>query len=91
MTIRPRRDRVLIVGPLPPPEGGARVSFRAALDYLRSLPHLAIRHVDLPVRHDRSGSPPGGVDHPRTILGIIGAVVRMSRADTVVVFGTSRF
>ncbi|MYH28876.1 MAG: glycosyltransferase family 4 protein [Acidobacteria bacterium] len=91
MTIRPRRDRVLIVGPLPPPEGGARVSFRAALDYLRSLPHLAIRHVDLPVRHDRSGSPPGGVDHPRTILGIIGAVVRMSRADTVVVFGSSRF
>ena len=67
------------------------MSFRAALDYLRGLPHLAIRHVDLPVRHDRSGNPPGGVDHPRTILGIIRAVVGMSRADTVVVFGSSRF
>ena len=91
MTIRSRKGRVLIVGPLPPPEGGARVSFRAALDYLRGLPHLAIRHFDLPVRHHRSESPSGGVDHLRTILGIVRAVARTPHADTVVVFGSSRF
>lgn len=85
------KKEVLLVGPLPPPEGGARLSFSAALGFFRSLPHLSIDHHDLPVRHNRAGDPPGGVDHPRTIAGLIRAAVRIARAGTVVVFGSNRF
>ena len=91
MKSRSEHEGVLLVGPLPPPEGGARLSFSAALGFFRSLSHLSIDHHDLPVRNSRAGDPPGDVDHPRTIAGLIRAAVRIPRADAVVVFGSSRF
>lgn len=83
--------RVLLIGPLPPPEGGVRVTCRAFLDFVRGLPHLSIEHADLPIRRARAADPPSGVHHPRTIAGIVRAACRMRRVDALIIFGSPRF
>lgn len=41
--------RVLVIGPPPHTDGGARVSFELLLGHLQAQPGLAVSHCDLPV------------------------------------------
>ena len=87
----PGSSRLLLIGPPPYREGGARVSFDIMRDYLGGFPHLAVESFDLPVHHpfyDDDGSP-GSVSHRRTAVGLLRALVRVPRVDTVVLFGSS--
>lgn len=86
-----RQTRVLLIGPLPPPFGGARVSFKAFFDYLQHQEHLEIDHVDLPVRNQRESNPPGTVNHPKTFGTLVTIVKKLTQAQTVVIFGSKGF
>ena len=52
--------RILMIGPLPPPIGGTRVSFRLLIDALAQRNDVEIRVVDLP--HVRANPTGGAVD-----------------------------
>ena len=82
----PRPKRALLIGPLPPPETGNRVAFRAALAWLRGLPELRVDHVDMPCL-----SATGRLRHWPTLRALARAVVRMPRNDAVVIFGAREF
>lgn len=87
----PGSRRLLLIGPPPYREGGARVSFDIMLDYLGGFPHLAIESFDLPVHHpvyDDNGLP-GPLSHRRTLMGLLRGLLRVPRVDTVVLFGSS--
>ena len=88
---RPGSRRLLLIGPPPYRASGARVSFDIMLDYLGRFPHLEIESFDLPVHHpfyDDNGLP-GPLSHRRTVMGLLRALVRVPRVDTVVLFGSS--
>ena len=76
---------VLIIGPLPPPVGGARVSFKLFLDYILSSTNVPFRHFDLPVISDKV------VDHLKTLLRMLNAIFFMPFSHSVVVFGSRNF
>ena len=87
----PGSRRLLLIGPPPYRASGARVSFDIMLDYLGRFPHLEIESFDLPVHHpfyDDNGLP-GPLSHRRTVMGLLRALVRVPRVDTVVLFGSS--
>ena len=84
---------MLLVGPPPYRDGGSRVTFDILLDYLGRFPHFAIEVFDLPVHHpfhDACGLP-GPLSHRRTVMGVLRALLRVHRVDTVVLVGSSDF
>lgn len=88
-----KKQRLLLIGPPPHRDGGMRVSFEILLEYIRDFPHIVIDCHDLPIHYPlyyEDGSL-GRIDHLRTIIRILRASVRIPRADTVVIFGTSAF
>ena len=87
-----KKKRVLVIGPAPYREGGNRVTFELALEYIGGLPLSAVHHFDLPVHrplYDESGGP-GRLSHPRTVIDALRAVSLVPRVDNVVFFGSSR-
>lgn len=76
--------RLLLVGPLPPPDTGHRIQCRLAFDYLRGLPHLACEHVELPIVRVADSSTIRW-DLPRTLANLARTLLRLSRADAVIV------
>ena len=88
--MRARRCRLLLIGPAPYREGGARVSFEIMHEYLGRFPCLGIEHFDLPIHHplyDENGRP-GPLSHLRTVTGVLRAITRIPRVDTIVLFGS---
>ena len=83
--------RSLLIGPLPPPWGGARVSFNLFYDFLQVDLDPSIIHFDVPIRKNRGGSPPGPVDHKKTVFAIFNVLRSIPRADFVTVFGSRSF
>lgn len=53
----------LLIGPLPPGWGGARVTFKIFYDYLKENQNNDIMHFDLPSKNNRDKNPQGKVDH----------------------------
>lgn len=86
-----RSRRLLLIGPAPHREGGARLSFEIMLDYVRGLPNLSIERFDLPVHHPlyREDGLPGPLSHRRTVMAVSCAVGRIPRVDDVILFGSS--
>lgn len=84
---------MLLIGPPPYRDGGARVTFDILLDYLGRFPHLAMEVFDLPVHHPLydHGGLPGPLSHRRTLMSVLRALMRTPRVDTVVLVGTSDF
>jgi glycosyltransferase involved in cell wall biosynthesis len=73
-----RLPRVLLIGPLPPPIGGTRVSFRHLVEFLSEQPELTISVVELrPVRRNPMRS------FSSAIALIVGLIFRIPRADVV--------
>jgi len=88
------RRRVLVIGPLPPPWGGAAVAFRSFWDYLAALPDDGGPTVDLvdATWRRRSQEPlvsPAAVARNGSLFA--GLAVRAARCDHVVFFGSQRF
>ena len=85
-----RSRRLLLIGPAPYREGGARQSFEIMLDYVRGLPNLSIERFDLPVHHPlyREDGLPGPLSHRRTVMAVMCAAGRIPRVDDVILFGS---
>lgn len=90
---KPGSSRLLLIGPPPYRDGGARVTFDILVDYLGRFPRLAMEGFDLPVHHPfyDHGGLPGPLSHRRTLVGVLRALMRTPRVDTVVLVGTSDF
>ena len=88
-----KNQRVLLVGPPPYRDGGGRLKFEFMLEYIRGFPHLVIDCFDLPVHHPlyNEDGTFGRLSHLRTVIGLLRGIIRMSRVDTVILFGTSAF
>jgi glycosyltransferase involved in cell wall biosynthesis len=81
----------LIVGPLPPPNGGARISFKLFISYLISVNFINYRLHELPVRKKISPAVYGGVDHFKTCLSMLRVLMDIPAFHNVVVFGSRGF
>lgn len=88
-----KKRRLLLIGPPPYRDGGARVTFDILFDYLGRFPRLAMEVFDLPVHHPLydHGGLPGPLSHRRTLMGVLRVLMRVPRVDTVVLVGTSDF
>lgn len=80
--------RVLIIGPLPPPYGGSRVSFSLFLRRAQQLDHLRISHIDFPIRKVADESRLGAVSYTRSAARAVAALVRIPVCDRVVLFAS---
>ena len=78
---------VLLIGPLPPPVGGARVSFFLFWEYLKDHGSTAVRYFDLPVWSHRRWC----VDHLKTSARVLRALWRIPSSSKVVIFGSRGF
>lgn len=86
-----RKNYTLLIGPLPPPWGGARVSFKLFYDYVKKYTKANVVHYDLPIRFEREKNPPGKVDHFKTLCLVFLCFVRIPFVSNVIVFGSSNF
>jgi glycosyltransferase involved in cell wall biosynthesis len=82
---------VLVIGPLPPPFGGARVSFKLFLDFLKNYSDSSIKYFDLPIRTKISDNLIGKVDHFKTIIGLFRSILTIPVCRSVVIFGSRGF
>ena len=87
----PQKKSILLIGPLPPPWGGARVSFKLFYDYLQETAVSNIRHYDLPIRRARHAVTPGNVNHITTFAAFLPLLLRVPFSDAVVLFGSKNF
>ena len=85
--------RLLLIGPPPHREGGGRLKFEIMLEYFSNLPSLVVHQVDLPVHHPlyREDGGFGPLRHSLTIIDLLRAMIRMARADTVILVGSPDF
>lgn len=83
--------KIALFGPLPPGWGGARVSFKLFYDYLKKIKNVNIKHFDLPIMFHRYRIPPGKVNHILTLLTILSSIYNISKADSVIVFGSRNY
>jgi glycosyltransferase involved in cell wall biosynthesis len=86
-----RRTRHILVGPLPPPYGGARVSFDRFLRHVNQRDEDLFWHFDLPKRKTLPDGTPGAVSHVRTIYLFLKSMLRIPFSDSVIVFSSPRF
>ena len=78
---------LLLIGPLPPPVGGARLSFRFFFDYLNETQKIPFEYFDLPVWSMRSI----GVDHPKTALRLLQVLSKIPNSSSVIIFASRGF
>ena len=85
------KKHVLLIGPPPYRESGARVTFDLMLEYITKLPHLVIHNFDLPVHHPlySKGGTHTTTNHLRTVIEVLRAVSLVPRVENVVLFGSS--
>lgn len=81
----------ILIGPLPPPWGGARVSFQMFYDYVKENQKNRIYHFDIPVRNARQSNPPGKVNYFKTLIETFSCGLQIPFADSVIVFGSRSF
>ena len=86
-----KKKNVLLIGPLPPGWGGARVSFKLFFDYVKGHCDEQILYYDLPTLRTREGHPPGKVNYIITLMRILFCIVKIPASDSVVVFGSRNF
>ena len=85
--------RLLLIGPPPHREGGGRLKFEIMFEYFSNLPNLVVHQIDLPVHHPlyREDGRFGPLRHSLTLIDLSRAMVRMARADTVILVGSPDF
>ena len=85
------QTKVVLIGPLPPSWGGARVSFKLFHDYVKENSNPDYVHFDLPIRNDRDKNPPGNVNHFKTFPKILLCALQIPFSSSVIVFGSKNF
>lgn len=83
--------KIILVGPLPPGWGGARVSFKLFYDFIMKSSKSDISHFDLPIRNARDKNPPGRVNHYKTAFKVFCCMARIPVTSSVIVFGSKNF
>lgn len=85
--------RVLVIGPSPHTDSGARISFEPLLAYLEAQPGLKVAHYSLPVHRPlyQADGTPGPLRHWSTLRIFLCAISRLPRHDAVLLFGTPDF
>ena len=88
-----KKQHLLLIGTPPYREGGSTVKLELLLEYLSNFSNLFIDRFNLPVFHPlyNANGTLGPLNHLRTIIRLARAVIRVPRADIVVVYGTSDF
>lgn len=82
--------RVLVIGPSPHTDSGARISFELLLGYLQGQAGLAVSHYDLPVHRPlyQDDGTPGPLCQGATLRRALAALRQLPRHDAVLLFGT---
>ena len=83
--------RVLLVGPLPPPFGGARVSFKLLVDELTKLGSPEISLVDVPIRKATAEDANNAVEHQKTLIAVLRSIGAFREVDAVWIFCSAGF
>ena len=83
--------KTIIFGPLPPPFGGARVSFRFAADYLNQHSNEPYKICDVPVRKRKADGSLGGVSTLGTVIKLLGEIVKLPIRKRVILFCSRNF
>ena len=81
-----------LIGPLPPPRGGARTSFDVFFKFLSK--HYCLdqnNFLDLPVRFNRKRNPAGKVNHLSTLIKLFAIFGKISTSKVLVVFCSRNF
>ena len=84
-----QKPHILIIGPLPPPNGGARVSFSGFYHYITGL-NYRITHRDLP-HHRRRYEKPTRFRALRNLLGVLDCLARIPFMDRLIIFNSPHF
>ncbi len=82
---------ILLIGPLPPPYGGARVSFQLFYDFISGHSNETIKYFDLPARTKRNTNQTGKVNHLKTIILLFRALLSLPFCRSAVIFGSRGF
>jgi glycosyltransferase involved in cell wall biosynthesis len=82
---------ILLIGPLPPPLGGARVSFKLFFDFIKNHSKAKVKYYDLPLRSLSSDNQIGKVNHFKTIIGVLRSILSLTICRSVVIFGSRGF
>ena len=85
------KKKHLLVGPLPPGWGGARVSFKMFYDYVQSRSKEEIEHCNLPVRSVCYKDALGKINHFKTVCIVLACLFRIPYVSNVIVFGSKNF
>lgn len=88
-----KKQHLLLIGTPPYREGGSTAKLEFLLEYLSNFPNLSIDCFNLPVFYPlyNANGTFGPLKHLRTIIRLVRAVIRVPRANVVVVYGTSDF
>ena len=88
-----KKQHLLLIGTPPYREGGSSAKLGFLLEYLSNFPNLSIDCFNLPVFHPlyNANGTLGPLNHLRTIIRLVRAVIRVPSANVVVVYGTSDF
>lgn len=79
--------KALVLGPMPPPYGGATVSFARAFSYAVGHSAYELVHLNFPVLKGE-GTIGSSVSHTRTILALFRAIVIITRVRRVAMFAS---
>ena len=95
MKLRDQKNKLkrstVLIGPLPPPVGGARMSFELFHDYFQGNSDADWTFHDLPrVAVDENGNL-SRVNHWATFIGIIRLITKMRRAQNIIIFASAGF
>lgn len=93
MNAAPRTNRLLVIGPSPHNDSGARISFEPLLGFLEAQPSLTATLYSLPVHRPlfQADGTPGPLRHWSTLRTLLRAMLRLPRHDAVLLFGTPDF
>jgi len=69
-------NKLMLIGPLPPPNGGARISFQLFMDTFKRQGAPRFRHLDLPLRTKTRDGAIRDVAHFRTLIAVMKFLVR---------------
>jgi glycosyltransferase involved in cell wall biosynthesis len=84
-------NKIILIGPLPPPWGGATVSFKLFYDYIKNFSDLDIHFIDAPIRNARDMNPPGEVNHFKTVKVLLSCLPKLPYVSMIIVFGSRNF
>ena len=85
------RRPLLLIGPLPPPSGGATISFQLFYDFVKHYTQIPILQCSLPVQAKERSRTLGRTNRYRTLMRLLRSLLLIPRCSSVVAFGSKGF